>query len=373
MRLTSDAKSMPRLASLQVLRAIPALAVVVLHASGKSMSYGWDSHSLHSISKYGNAGVDIFFVISGFIMVVILRDAPRGLITARSFFIARLNRIVPLYWLLTTAWIALLILFPSAFGLSRFNLWHTLASLFFIPSANPMGVIAPDLDVGWTLNYEMWFYVLFTALVCITRHRIVAIFGLITLVSTLGFLHKSLGSHGFNAIYQTYTNSIIMEFAFGCVLGGLYIRKMEIHTVAAVACAAVTVLFFASPLFAIATDSGQNRFLVYGLPALSVVALAVSLEHRVPWNRFLQHLGDASYSLYLTHAFSVPATVKLLQLVDRTHRLPGILVCIAAIGVSVFVALMAHRYLEKPLGRLVRRGFHWTEISPVTGVLRNLS
>ena len=103
------------------------------------------------------------------------------------------------------------------------------------------------------------------------------------------------------------------------------------------------------------TLTDDNRFIVFGLPAFAIVFIAIALEARIRWSRFLGKLGDASYSLYLTHVLSVPVALKVMQMVDGQHRLPGDVVCIAVVVGSVIVAFACHRLLERPMTRSVGR------------------
>jgi len=142
-----------RLHALQYLRAVAALIVVYSHACIQVPAYQ------PYLMKFGSFGVDIFFVISGFIMMYIAKpDAKPG-----AFFMNRIRRVVPLYWFFTLLMAGLLLTMPSVFAKAEFNLLQTIQSLFFIPhfsSAHP-GEIWPIVPPGWSLIYEMYFYALF--------------------------------------------------------------------------------------------------------------------------------------------------------------------------------------------------------------------
>ncbi len=108
-----------------------------------------------------------------------------------------------------------------------------------------------------------------------------------------------------------------------------------------------------------------NRPIVVGLPALAIVVVALALETKIRWSRFLSMLGDASYSIYLTHVLTLPFGLKLIQMADRQHGLPGDIVYLAVVLASIFVGLACHRLLERPLSRaagrwLTRRSNQWT-------------
>ena len=209
---------------------------------------------------FGQAGVDIFFVISGFIMWVTTHDRPT---TPLRFMTNRIVRIVPLYWLMTLAVAAMAFAVPSLFRGVVLTPEHVIKSLLFIPHYYP-GMptrVWPLLLPGWTLNYEMVFYLVFAiALLLPRRLMIPLIAALFTAVVAAGFIFD------FDSVVADfYTESIILEFVTGMMLGHLWLQgKLRISPPAAFA--AIPVAFVAmialTPL-----KTPQTRFLVWGLPA----------------------------------------------------------------------------------------------------------
>src|SRR5579871_955653 len=190
---------------LQGLRAVAAYMVVIFHAFEFLSTLHMGIPRIAS----GAAGVDLFFVISGFIMVYVAgaRDTPAG------FLINRIARIVPLYWLGTLlivaaasyrSWLAPGVLLDPQ---------SVLASLFFVPAFDAEGHLAPALRVGWTLNWEMMFYLLFTmSMFAPRRFRIPLLITLMTAVFILGLISPTTASSSF------YGKTIIFEFAAGCLI-----------------------------------------------------------------------------------------------------------------------------------------------------------
>ena len=141
--------------SIQYLRGIAALMVVLLHVRVQLGRMGYGGYW----PEFLMAGVDIFFVISGFIMWVTTFD---GSTTPWQFLFRRFVRIIPVYWLLTTTTVAVMLVAPSAVQSGRFDSIHVLSSYLFIPTVHPLtGMMEPVLIPGWTLNYEMFFYIIF--------------------------------------------------------------------------------------------------------------------------------------------------------------------------------------------------------------------
>jgi exopolysaccharide production protein ExoZ len=153
----------------------------------------------------GAAGVDIFFVISGFVMWVISasHDTP-----PHRFMANRLRRIIPLYWIATIGLATLAALTPTHLPSVKPSLDHALLSLLFIPHYNADGRIWPLLVPGWTLNYEMFFYALFTiALLFSPRRRLIL---LSTVMVALVLAGKSWAFH--NPVAATWTGQLSLEF-----------------------------------------------------------------------------------------------------------------------------------------------------------------
>jgi peptidoglycan/LPS O-acetylase OafA/YrhL len=335
--------------SIQTLRALAALGVVAFHTNGIVASHGWAARIFPHVSRYGEIGVDVFFVISGFVMALVTHGAPSGLASARSFMAARIARVVPLYWILTAFFIALVAAVPGAsdaFEDAHVTVWHAFTSFLFLPSMSWTGIAAPVVGVGWTLNYEMWFYAVFAVALLATRHRLLAVGAFLAFTSALHLLP------GEGVAFAFYTNPLVLEFVAGCCVGVWCASGRAVSLMIAVSLLLATLaagLAFAPKL----TDA--NRFLVFGLPALAVVILGLALESRLRWNALLERIGDSSYSLYLTHLFSMPLVVWIVQMADARHRVPGDLVCVAVVLASAALGLVCYRWIERPASRAVAR------------------
>ena len=141
------------LLGLQILRFVAAMAVVLFHmGSDYQIRFGLDANPF----AYGAFGVDIFFVLSGFI-IAMTTDPSRG---AWYFYRKRLIRIVPIYWLLTFGVVAIGIAAPTLLNSTEVSFEAVIKSLLFIAYERPSGELQPLLFLGWTLNYEMFFYLI---------------------------------------------------------------------------------------------------------------------------------------------------------------------------------------------------------------------
>ncbi len=281
--------------TVQALRAVAALLVVAYHA--------FDMWALRvqpgSAWVNGAAGVDIFFVISGFVMVVSSRrlaGEPHGWLTFMRY---RVVRIVPLYWLLTTLKLALVFFFAGLALRSSIDIDSVLRSYLFLPVVDSAGHFRPLLPVGWTLTYEFVFYLLF-ALALALRVDVLRV--LVPAFAVIGALALLRG--GDWPEWTILFSTIVFEFLFGVVLAKLTVRGWSLQPVLA------TGVMVAGVALILAVPAGPEnlRVVTWGIPALAIVAGAVSLESRIAAlvPAWLRALGDASYSIYLAHGFVLP-------------------------------------------------------------------
>ena len=276
---------------IQYLRGIAALMVVWHH--GVSQLTGLDAYFP---SRFGTSGVDLFFVISGFIMV--LTTVGKN-VAPLSFMARRVIRVVPLYWVLTLALVAVTLLAPSVFRTTLLTPASLAQSLLFVPHFSPShaGMIWPVLVPGWTLNHEMFFYAVFAASLAF-RHRLALLVSTLSALVAAGYV---LGPFA-NPVARTCTDPILLEFMAGAVIAHLWMgRRIDLPVLASVASvlvgAALLVLRDAAPL------ANDTRL----LGAILVVVGSLSLS-RLKWRcSALRMLGYASYSIYLTHIFTLGA------------------------------------------------------------------
>jgi peptidoglycan/LPS O-acetylase OafA/YrhL len=330
----------PGFLTIQALRAVAALLVVVYHAFDM-----WALRIKPHAPDYwtnGAAGVDIFFVISGFVMVVSsgrLASQPNA---SRTFMRHRIVRIVPLYWLLTTLKLVLVFSFSTLAFRSSLDPDYIVRSYLFLPVVDSAGHFRPLLPVGWTLTYEFLFYLLFAVALALrveVLRVLVPAFAIITLLALL----RTASWPAWTILFST----IVVEFLFGVGLAKLTVRGWSLSP--PIASGAMMTGFV---LILIIPEGPENlRVLTWGLPALAVVAGAVSLETRLarilpPW---LLTLGDASYSIYLVHGFVLPA-VGTLMIALLWTTMPALVFTVAAcLIVGSAAGWLVYALVERPL------------------------
>lgn len=337
---------------IQYLRGIAASMVVLYHVIPQIRRMGYSGPAFESLSY----GVDIFFVISGFIMTFISIDAQPHRI---DFIKNRLVRIVPTYWLLTTFILAVGIAAPSLLQSTRIDLPQYLKSLFFIPYIHPVQVgYFPLLQPGWTLNYEMYFYLVFALFLGIRGDHKYPL-----MILTLSFLTTAISQLLGHSSLEFYGNPIILEFCFGILLGYAYVRYPQFsqvqhasHIGSALLFSGFALLFSCPSLF---PEAGH--VIVVGLPSLLIVTGALLLSNgrlRIR-STTLQAIGDSSYSLYLSHYILMSALGQFFRkaILPYVEGATYILFPIVAFVICLIAGHIFYSTVEVNLTRKIRRVF----------------
>lgn len=332
--------------NIQVLRAIAALAVLAhhtlaeLHARFALPGFGF-------LDSIGRAGVDLFFVISGFIMFHATHESPQ---TPLRFWTNRLVRIAPLYWMATLLVVGLWLAGLAPFGVTRLDAQDVAASLAFLPDVRADGSGYPVLAVGWTLVYEMYFYALF-GLCLFMRSQALSLVALAAffLVSWFALGWISAPPHALTV----YLQPITLEFVAGGALA-LAWRKLPDRLPAVggrvwgygLAAVGLVALAPAAAVHGEAINSDSAlRLVVFGLPAVLVMAGALILQRAgAVWRepRFLL-LGAASYAIYLIHPLAIQYSVAAASVAGPLAA--GIVALLASVALGVAV----HRRIEIPM------------------------
>lgn len=280
-------------------------------------------------SDIGQVGVDLFFVISGFVMMHVSQREASPL----TFLRARTLRIIPLYWLITLpmGWIR------------GDSLAHLGMSLAFWPHVGPEGLISPVIIAGWTLCYEVFFYLVFAAMVTMPVTRRLLTLTTVFMILGLGgsFLHPA------QAAMASFTSPMLLEFVMGAWLWQAWQRDWFSRSDVGIALLTSGGIMLAVQVMTPAPHTW--RFVLWGVPASLVAAGALGVEAagRLPAMPWLRRLGDSSYSLYLSHA----ATLSLVF--SAVQPLPVVLALALTMLVYVTVGLLIHRFAERPIQRVI--------------------
>ncbi len=352
-----------RVEFIQALRGIAALAVVMFH--GRDLIAGAAFLDAgERLFKNGAAGCDLFFVVSGFIMVHTTWDSPGGPRIAARFFARRFARIWPVYVIATFAYLA-------AHGtlVAWLTSWTSILRLakafVFYPShrqAPPYFGWTPN-SVGWTLNYEVWFYLLFAISLLAGRRRLVTLASLFALFlvavpfAITGHVDAS-ADHDYAmspVILDLGACSMAWEFLAGAAIGAIYRSEVRLGNRELLGTFAIL------SVTAVVWQQLSDQWSCHGMtgwgPAMIVMVLALALwnkERPITAPRSLVWLGDISFSLYLVHRIPQNA---LPRLVPETHRAlaNGVGALVATTVIALVLAHYSHRYLERGVSERFQR------------------
>lgn len=332
--------------NLHLLRVIAALGVVYFHTTSVAgLKLDWD---------VGSRGVDVFFVISGFIIAYIGTSKPE------QFFRRRLIRVVPFYWAATAFVFAMVSVAPALFRSTTSSVPHLIASLLFLPHESATGEMHPTLILGWSLNFEMFFYVLFALALGISRRwsPMICVGWIVAFVIAIHTF--ATGSPAMNF----YARPIVLEFCFG--IGVFYLfnwcsaRKARIAAVPGLKWLVLAILI-ASLVSIVAFEEYREdlpRHLVAGIPSFFLVASALLLERIWGFatkNRLIYLLGEASYIVYLVHPYIIFSVLRIV--VRNADALPTAAIVALILGLLALVSVIAiaiHVLFEKPVMAYLR-------------------
>lgn len=337
-----------RIDALQWLRALAAMMVLIGHVLEEAAHYR--GIGAEAAALPWTRGVDVFFVISGCVIALVAprhAGSPGG---AGTFLVRRVIRVVPLYWLFTTLMVMALLVAPGGVKDTELDPGQIIASYLFLPWERHDGRIAPVLSLGWTLNYEMFFYLLASIALVWRWPRAAGV--LVAILAGLSLAGWVIAPE--SVAVRFWTNPIILEFGFGVIIALAWQRHGSRHRpglAAAVFLAGVVALLLLH-------DTALPRFLAAGLPAALMVAGPVLFLARSGGmaGRIGMSLGDASYALYLSHRFVLRlATLALLPVIPATG--PGLWAFVIIVTLSATaLSLVVFRHVERPvLARLNRR------------------
>lgn len=348
-RTTPKRQTRAKLIGLQILRFVAAFAVVLFHiGSGYQIKWGYEGN----LFAIGAAGVDIFFVISGFI-IAYTTDVTRG---AWHFCRRRIVRIVPLYWILTLGVAAIALIKPELLNSTLVNGETLFKSLFFIPFEKVNGTIQPILFLGWTLNYEMFFYSVYAICIAAGLRMPLAPAVLISLLVAIGSVVQVE-----HVAWRFYTNPIMLEFVFGIGLYAIHSRWPEIFQRQRLLLAVLGLLIVLRHML-----PGLPWIFANGVPAAALVAFALTWAPKhTPLIALFVLFGDASYSLYLSHPYIIEALTKFLP--EDTGLVMQVLAGAVSSCLAIIVAVTLYKIIEQPSQRLLTAHMESRQLAQSSG------
>lgn len=318
------------LISVQLLRGIAALLVITYHISVKAEQKGLAQEHYFSI---GSCGVDLFFIISGFIMCYTTNVNT----TCKSFIESRLTRVFPPYWILTTIALIVFIIKPSLVNSSGGNT-SILASYFLLPTGDKFLV-----QNGWTLSYEMVFYFFYA--LCLyfvpTRKNLATCFVLLILFAS-GYMFDSKENPFLSFIF----NDLFLEFVLGILAFEIH-KRYSFNFITS----AFTLLLSVAMLVLFNGAFSGYRVIFFGIPMFLLFISVLNLEGYLHKQSKLSFLGDISYSLYLVHPFVLSPIAMILIVIGVQSN---ILFFAVLMSVSIMASYVFYQKIEYPITKKIK-------------------
>jgi exopolysaccharide production protein ExoZ len=332
------------LVGIQVMRGIAASLVVLHHALEESLASTAPPTSPDWLTTLGACGVDIFFVISGFIMLHTSFPLGRPALSVKQFVVKRLSRIYPFYWFCLATTLSLWSI--GFYQKLKPSISDLIDAFLLLPTQQPI------IGVAWTLVYEMYFYCIFAVVLFFGSHLASTALTSGIILAVLGL---SIGLAGFDAFFS---NPIVLEFCFGMFLARAFRQGQIPSFVIRYGWIVGCVLLCAASLYVKHDTTNELpahvRWFAWGIPAFLVVSSALTFSRpKTSLFTWLILLGDASYAIYLTHPFVMVAYAKLLHNA-RFVELPQLPIVPLVFAASMVIGCLAHKLIERPLINFVR-------------------
>jgi exopolysaccharide production protein ExoZ len=329
--------------NVQVLRLVAALLVVGTH----STLYSSQHLAPGVVWHFGEVGVDLFFVISGFVMMTSSWRHLKKPGYGRMFLAKRVIRIVPMYWIATTLNLVLVLALPTLTDASRPSAARVVLSYLFVSTESPDGRMEPIHGVGWTLVFEMFFYVVFALALALRLNVLIFCSVIFTACAAGGWIRPDSYSPAL-----VYLSPLLLYFVAGMVIGRWVVDRARRPAVLWLG-----YLGLAWSLDA-AVRSGSEGFALSLLlrPVLVVITVVVCVmlepvtSRYVP--RFLTFMGDASYSLYLFHPFIGPVVPIVLARLHLVHPWVSVALTFPA---ALLGGALIYFWVERPTTRRLQR------------------
>ncbi|MDF0543609.1 acyltransferase [Sphingobium sp. H39-3-25] len=339
---------MNRLNTVQALRAIAAWLVIVTHGALRVSEFAPLGLPMRAFDLLGALGVTMFFTLSGFIMVHISRHGFGEPGAPAAFLRRRIIRVVPLYWIMTALAAAMILKNAEPLGTTQL-----LTSLLFIPYLDSGPFIRPVLGVGWTLNYEMFFYLLFAASLFFRRGLDFLAMFLLALLVLGQELNPVWDFHSPRNALETWTSPLLLPFLLGMGLALVREARQQMRTrhpflILAAGCAAM--LIVQAWLVPQGSYPGWWHILALGIgSALAGAAILAADSLTIP--AWLVFSGDASYSLYLVHPLLF-GIARRLGGQTLAHSSPHLAITLY-VAMSTVAGITLYVVVERPITRFL--------------------
>jgi|688.fasta_scaffold404696_1 exopolysaccharide production protein ExoZ len=320
--------------NIDLLRIIAALAIILSHISGEFTLRNYDNGLINLIIEYYgflSSGVDLFFVISGYVIMLSLNSKYHK---PGAFLRGRIRRIIPIYWMLTLT-ILLLNLVTNFLSISNVqiaNFERIISSFFFVTQHT--GNSPPIIQQGWTLEYEMLFY-LIVFLTMFIQNRKISLFCIFAVILGLGFtsFYLMLEFLGGVIVYQIHKNKLVKNFGIALLILG--------------------VLLLVPGVIGIITF----EYRLYFVLPYSLILLGV-LNVKQAQGSLIVFFGRLSYPMYLVQAITIPLLYQYIKVAENFSTTEIVLIYIIGVFSTLIVSILVLLFFEDPISKKIK-SFGW--------------
>ncbi|WML38710.1 acyltransferase [Neobacillus sp. OS1-2] len=344
---------MKKLNNLQLIRGIAAVYVLLFHTSGLLQSY-LNYDYAYGIFKFGDAGVDMFFVLSGFVIYYVHNKDIGAPEKVKSFFKKRIIRVYPIYWVVLICLVPVYFIIPTFGSDSVLNPLNLVKSFVLIPQPEEN----LPLNVAWSLSYEILFYCMFGLLIALKRKLVLPIVLLWMGGTFVHFIIQSIIGYVDSSWINFVFNPFNLEFLSGVLIAHLVLKNYTKNGLVFIVlglCGAVVAWINKSYSFV-----ELHRVIEYGLPFAFIIYGAVSyeIERQTNPSKLFVYLGDASYSIYLIH-YPMLSVVNKLFLAVNVYSIIGPFLAATIMIISTIIAgCTFHSLIEKPLLKFLNKALY---------------
>jgi exopolysaccharide production protein ExoZ len=341
---------------IQGLRGFAVLMVISVHLYELERKYANGQQFLGDWIHFNVGGVDLFLVISGFVLTYLAMGRFNDRNYVRSFAYSRLTRVYPAYMFYTLLMVPIFLVAPTLFNASEGHQVNLLRSIFLIPDER-----LPLIPVSWTLHHELYFYVVFGFMLMLPQSQLPK-----AMLAWLAVTVALVGWGSFTprpeqgAFQRVFVNPINLEFLLGMVVA---VRVWHGTRKSAIICAWIGLVGVAGSYACYHVITGSWwvdpwwRVLIAGVPAALICYAVVVVELTGGWAfaRPLGWIGDAAYSTYLTHLITMSLFGKAWHMLGIEGWFPHLLFLCASVAVGILVGKFCFDRVEAPLQRFARK------------------
>src|SRR4028118_1095072 len=349
--MTQSSTPHKKLNLLQAYRGIAALLVVMVHITITSADL-LNQLTFLNLFRAGWSGVDYFFVLSGFIMVYVHRSAIGKKDQLKSFLVKRAMRIYPIYWIITLTVLFFFLVIPGFANNTDLGWGQVILSLLLIPQNDK-----PILDVGWTLIYELYFYFLFCIAIWFKPKHSVPILSTWLFVTILHFCKIVKFPSSFFVLNLVFGN-MNLEFVLGCLAAYIVIKyNNKLGKYRWILFGIANLGYVILAMLVAWRNMDFERITTFAVLAAMLIIAATSIDlkdpPKIPY--LLIFLGDASYSIFLTHMPVITAIIKIVQKANLGKYFDGFFAPALLAVFAVVFGCIFYSFIEKPLTVFLRQ------------------